>query len=278
MTASRSPAPAPTATRDRGQAADAAMRRPPRGPCYVYGIVPSTAAVPAGLRGLADHFSGVDLIPHHRAAAAVSRLSADRRLGTAADLRAHFAVLDALASCAPVLPMRFGAVLPGERAVIAELLEPLHATFADRLDHLTGQAQFTIKGRYLGDIALREVLAENPECMRLRARLRGRDLELHRGEGIQLGALIAAALESKQAADTRTLTVTLAPYSTAVAQHQRSSPESAVDAAFLVARSRQRAFEDAVEKLGEGWQHRIRMRLLGPLAPYDFAQPIERRA
>ena len=253
-----------------------AARRRPRGPCYVYGVVPSTAQVPAGLCGLDGEARGVTLVGYHRIAAAVSRLPRDRPLGTPADLRAHGAVLDALARSAAVLPMRFGGVLADEDAVVTELLEPHHVAFAERLDRLSGHAQFTIKGRYLADVALREVLAESPECMRLRMRLRGREVDACRGEGIRLGELVVQALESKQTADTSILTGTLAPYATAMAQHPKGSPDTAVDVAFLVARARQRAFEDAAEELGKCWQHRIRLRLVGPLAPYDFAQPLGR--
>jgi hypothetical protein len=47
-------------------------------------------------------------------------------------------------------------------------------------------------------------------------------------------------------------------------------PEDLINAAFLVERERVRVFEDAVEDLGRDLIGRVRLRLLGPLAPYDF--------
>jgi len=38
----------------------------------------------------------------------------------------------------------------------------------------------------------------------------------------------------------------------------------------LVERERQEEFEDAVEGVGEELAGRVRLRLLGPVAPYDF--------
>ena len=43
-----------------------------------------------------------------------------------------------------------------------------------------------------------------------------------------------------------------------------------INAAFLVDRIHVQKFEDAVEDLGRELAGRVRLRLRGPLAPYDF--------
>ena len=52
--------------------------------------------------------------------------------------------------------------------------------------------------------------------------------------------------------------------------NQLGAPEDVVNAAFLVERERQEEFENAVEGVGEELAGRVRLRLLGPVAPYDF--------
>jgi hypothetical protein len=42
------------------------------------------------------------------------------------------------------------------------------------------------------------------------------------------------------------------------------------DVAFLVDVEQREAFEDAAEAVAEAMQERARLRLLGPMAPYDF--------
>lgn len=246
------------------------------GPCYVYGIVPAAAPVPGGHVAGVGKAGHVAAVPCGRVAAIISPLAADQPLGTPADLRAHASVVDVLAQSAAVLPMQFGGVLADEGAVLAELLEPYEAEFAERLDMLAGHDQFTVRGRYEHDAPLREIVAEEPGVMRLRERLRGKDDAAgqdpaSRGEAIRLGELVARALELKQAADTRTLARTLAPHAAAVVEHAPATPGTAADVAFLVARTHRGDFEQAAEELGRAWRDRIRLRLTGPLAPYDFA-------
>jgi hypothetical protein len=241
------------------------------GPLYVYGITTRGVAVPPGLHGTGHPSGPVTLAGHGVIAAIISRVRADQPLGTPADARAHAHVLAVMAETVPVLPMRFGAVMRDRDAVVAELLGPHHDVFAASLARLDGHQQFTIKGKYIGDVALREVLAAEPEAMRLSELLRGRDIEMFRQESIRLGELVARALERTRTADLRTLVDAVTPYAAAVAPRAPSAADGAVDAAFLVRRPHRSDFEQAAEDLARCWRNRIRLRLLGPLAPYDFA-------
>ncbi|HMH90351.1 MAG TPA: GvpL/GvpF family gas vesicle protein [Streptosporangiaceae bacterium] len=238
---------------------------------YVYGIVPADATVPDGLAGIGGRPCRATG-PCAAVAAVISALPASRALGTPADLRAHAAVVDALAQSGAVLPLRFGGVLEDEDAVRAELLEPYQEEFAGRLAFLGGCDQFTVRGRYEGDVALREIVAEEPEVRSLREQLRGRDEVAGRAGNLRLGELVASALERKREADAAVLAEALTPHAAAVADRPPGTAATAADMAFLVSRPRQRGFESAARELGRRWAGRIRLRLVGPQAPYDFTQ------
>ena len=240
--------------------------------CYVYGIVPSTAVVPDGLAGVADPAGQVSLVVSRDVAAVISPVRAGQVLGTPSDLRGHANVLNTMAGFGAVLPVRFGTVLAGPEEVAAELLEPHHDGFATQLARLDGHAQFTVTGRYTGDVALREALLAEPEARRLREVVRGRDSEAYRAENIRLGELVAQAIDRNRLADLQVLIDTLSPYAAAVSEVIPAAPDGATGAAFLVAHDRRSGFEHAAEQLGRRWAGRIRLRLLGPLAPYDFAE------
>jgi Gas vesicle synthesis protein GvpL/GvpF len=242
-------------------------------PIYVYGIVPAEVRVPDDLHGIGD--AQVGAIGDGSVAALISQLPLSQPLGTAADLRAHARVIETVHRSCAVLPMRFGGALENADAVITELLDPYAGDFAGALRRIENHEQFILRGRYLQGAAFAEVLAEDPQVARMSAWLRERDAETHRLEAIQLGRLVARALEHKQRADMDFMREFLEPRVTAIAERAPATPETAVDAAFLVRRPERSAFEQAAEELGRRWDSRIRLRLVGPLPAYDFAQTVE---
>lgn len=240
---------------------------------YVYGIVPAGAPVPDDLHGIGE--AQIHVVAHGSIAAVTSSLPSSRPLGTAADLRAHARVIETIYQSCTVLPMRFGGALADPDAVVAGLLEPNSDMLARALERIDNHEQFILKGRYKQGAVLREVLAEQPQIARISAWLRERDADMHRLEAIQLGALVARAVERKQRADMEVMREILEPRVTAIAERVPASPETAVDAAFLVRRPDRAAFEQAAEELGRRWDNRILLRLVGPLPAYDFTQTPE---
>lgn len=239
--------------------------------CYLYGIVRADARLPEDLAGLGG--GEVTLVRHGELAGVVSEITHGKALGTREDLLAHEAVVEALAAETTTLPLRFGAVVTTADAVVEEMLVPYHDWFMDVLADLSGVQEFAVVGVYVEDAVIREVLAEEPEVMRLRERVRELPEDAAYYDRIRLGELIVKALDEKRQVDTQALLDTLEPYAAAVALRSPAGEDTAADAAFLVADRRLPDFEQAVEALGERWAGRVRLRMVGPLAPYDFVPP-----
>jgi hypothetical protein len=240
---------------------------------YVYGVVRESGATTMveDLPVVGSVDAKVTSVRHRGIAALVSEVSDDRPLGTPDDLRAHAQVLDSLAAAAvPVLPFRFGTVLRDEQAVADELLAGGYDDFLTALDRLEGSAQFTLKARYVQDVVLREVLAEQPEAQRLREELNSMPEDAGYYRRIQLGQLMAEAIAAKRDSDSVEIDRCLAPLAVAVAPDEPVAADAVADVSFLVERERRQAFEQAAEDLARRWHGRIRMRLLGPIAPYAF--------
>lgn len=239
--------------------------------CYVYGIVRADIRLPDDLNGLGGY--EVSLVRHGDLACVVSEIPLDRALGTREELLAHENVVEALAAETTTLPLRFGAVVTTADAAVEEMLVPYHDWFVDVLADLAGAREFAVIGVYVEDVVIREVLAENPEAMRLRGRIRELPENAAYYDRIRLGELIVKALDEKRQVDTEALLDALEPYAEAVALRSPAGEDTAADAAFLVADRRLPDFEEAVDALGERWAGRIRLRIVGPLAPYDFIPP-----
>ncbi|GAA5068368.1 hypothetical protein HNP84_008365 [Thermocatellispora tengchongensis] len=241
---------------------------------YVYGIVPADVEVAPGTLGVGEPPGEVSLVTFGKIAALVSEVDVERGpLGRMEDLRTHQRLLDETAAEVPVLPFRFGAVMTGPGAVADELLAPHHDEFASALDKLEGRIEYVVKGRYVEREILREILAENEEAARLREAIRGRDEAVTRNERMRLGEIVEQAISAKREEDTREVIDALAPLCVAVSEREPTHERDAAYVALLVEDERQDDLRRAVEELGERVRDRIEVRLLGPLAPYDFTPP-----
>jgi hypothetical protein len=242
---------------------DAALR-----PRHVYGLIKADSGVPDGLRGLGP--SGrVSTIAHGRVAAIVGDIPLDRPLGVRGDLVAHQAVLDAVARRVAVVPMRFPSVIE-EDAVAAELLAPNEDYFLALLEELEGCAQFTVTGRYEQDAMVREIVASDDEIRALSDAVRELPEDASYYERVRLGELIVQALDERRRIEGAQIVERLRPFAVTTTSNPLTAPEEVVNEAFLVERKRQQRFDDAIEEMGKELVGRVRLRLLGPVAPYDF--------
>ena len=87
---------------------------------------------------------------------------------------------------------------------------------------------------------------------------------------VRLGEMIVNALGTLRDVDAAALLEPLQPLAVDTVTRQPANPEDVLNAAFLLSDKRIGEFEETVEELGRAHAGRIRLRLLGPLAPYDF--------
>jgi hypothetical protein len=235
---------------------------------YVYGLVAAGTDLPDGLVGLGP--SGeVRTVEHDGVAAIVGDVPVDRPLGTRDDLLAHEAVVDRVAASTTVLPMRFPAVVEDDQ-VVDELLVPHRDRFLRALDALDGFVQYSLKGRYVQEVLLQEIVDEEPAVADLQERIRGVSEDASYYDRVKLGEIVARAMEQRRDVDARDILDRIGPFAEQVSSTTPSQPDDVVDAAFLVARDAAEEFEREVEELGGDTHEWLRLRLLGPLAPYDF--------
>jgi hypothetical protein len=239
---------------------------------FLYAVVPSDVEPTEDAEGIGH--GAVSTVTHQDIAALVTEVGLDRPLGKPEELRTYQQLLDGTAVVAPVLPVRFGAVLTDADAV-ADLLATYHDEFAAALGELEGLVEYAVRGRYVEQALLTEVLAENSQIQQMRDQVRSQPEELTVNLRMRLGELVNQAVEAKRNADTQRVVDALAPLSEQVVVRPASHEEDAANIALLVETERREEFEDAVRQLAEEWADRVTLRLLGPLAPYDFVASLD---
>jgi hypothetical protein len=241
----------------------------PRG-WYVYGIVGSDVEVRPNTKGLGDPPSTVEVVRDGEVAALVSQVDLDRPLGQPDDLLAHQRLLDDTIVAAPVLPIRFGAVLDSRDAVIHELLEPQEEAFAEALADLDDELQYVLYAQYEERPLIRDIVEADPEIGELAGQLRDRPPESTRDIRIRLGQAISEAIEQRRQQDTDTVLEAVKPVTVAAVVRDPVDDEQAAHVALLVSGSQQSNLEDVLGQLAEQWRGWATVQLTGPMAPYDF--------
>lgn len=237
---------------------------------YVYGIVPGDVEVEKSAKGIGNPPAPVEVIQEGDIAALVSVIAPDRALGTPEDLQAHATLLDGTAGVVPVLPLRFGAVMTDTESVAQELLREHHDEFAQALQALEGHAEYIVKGRYQEDAFLANLLSVNEQARQLRDEIRDLPEDASRNSRIALGELIGNAIESMRNQDTETVIKEVEGIATQVNSRPPTHEWDAVNVAMLIEVERQAELEKLVDRLRENASERMNLRLLGPLAAYDF--------
>jgi hypothetical protein len=236
---------------------------------YVYGVMSASDQEATSVAGV-EH-AGVRTVRHAGLAALVSDVGGGA-LAAAKELRAHWKVLDEASTRATVLPIRFGTVMESERAVREQLLEPNAERLVGLLRELSGRVQLSVKGDYDEERLLRDVVGGSPDVAALRERLR--DLPEAAGyyDRIRLGELVAAEVDRRREGDREVALGRLAPLAVSARTEAPTRAEGAFNLAFLVEGDRVDRFSAGVRELGAELGERVRIRYVGPLPPYSFAE------
>lgn len=240
------------------------------GPHYLYGILReaeagAVAAAPPGIGGgavIAVPAAGLAVLCG--AAPEPGPVARTRR-----NLLCHTAVLEAASRSATVLPLRFGTVAP-DAASAARCLASNRNAFASALADLDGKVELGVKASWAAGEAGEAVLRAEPALRALRDRLRARPEAETYFERIELGRRVETAIGALRLAETLRLT---APLQALAHRHLALShlDESMIfNLAFLVAREREAAFDDAVEALGARAGAGVSVRYVGPVPAFNF--------
>lgn len=236
---------------------------------WIYGVVPAGAELRQLRSG--GQTPEVWVVESGGLGAIVGAVPRNDARATRDQALAHSRVLEAAVADAPVVPFRFGMIVPGgDDAVSRDLLDAYHDQLATLLERVQGVVQLTVKVDYREDVLLRDILEAEPEIARLREATHQAPETAMRNERIRLGELINAAVETRRQRDALDIMQALEPAAAAAVADQLEQEYMVLNAAFLVDRERTQSFADAVDTVAEEHIGRMHFRLLGPMPAYSF--------
>lgn len=235
--------------------------------CYVYGVVPAQSDLPT-LTGIDG--AEVEYVEHEGIAAAVAEIALDRPPGRRKDLLAHSEVVDSLVKAGPVVPVQFGSMLADRESVVQDLLELDHDYFANLLEEVRGRVQLNLRATYVEEQVLAEVVQAHPEIAELRERTHDLPAGTMHPDLVRLGELVSKAMERRRLEDADVVMEVVRPLVVGEAPRAGGGVDHVLEVALLVEAERVDEIEERLEELAEAIHERVRLRMTGPVAPYDF--------
>ncbi|MBI4338752.1 MAG: GvpL/GvpF family gas vesicle protein [Chloroflexi bacterium] len=241
---------------------------------YLFCVARQTQPLLASLSGSGSREGAepVYAIQEGDLAAVVRDAESDAYHLTRATAMAHQLVIQEAMRWATVLPFSFGTVANGEEEVRA-LLARYRNEFGDQLAYLDGKGEYGLKALWRDkDQPFREILAERPDIRRLRDAVAHRPPAEAYQDRIQVGRMVHDALEAKREAETRRVMECLDPLAVGSRVNATLMDEMLLNAAFLLAKGSEPAFEVALQAIDREYGDRVRFRLVGPSPPFNFVR------
>ena len=234
---------------------------------YLYAIIQSPDALPFGPIGIDG--AAVYAVRSGRIAAAVSDLPNEKIRPERRRLAAHHGVLKRLMEVETILPMAFGLVADGPKAIRRILIENREA-FAEQLERFSGKVEMGL--RVCWDVPnIFEYFANSHADLRqLRDRLFRSGRAPTQDEKIDLGRTFDHALMQDRDRHAARVLGVLGPQCFDVKQNKPRNEHEVMNLACLIGRDQQSAFEQGVFAAAHRFDHHFAFDFNGPWPPHNF--------
>ncbi len=262
----RTPRGAPTRSRRAGAPAPTRPAAESRGK-YVYCIVQSADALRFGSIGIGAEPAEVHTVNFKEIAAVVSDTPSDVLDATRENVLAHERVNETVMRDFTVIPMSFGTVFK-TRDDIVELLRGAYDAFSDVLHKMQDKLEFGLKVLWDRDVIVRQIEQEDEDIRRLKKEISSQKGSTYFAR-MQYGRLIDGALQTRSERYVGELFEQLRDVAVASRANKPIGDKMIMNAAFLVARDKERAFDARVKEIGAKYS-KLNFKYTGPWPPYNF--------
>jgi hypothetical protein len=168
-----------------------------------------------------------------------------------------------------VIPMSFGTVFRSEDDV-TELLRSTYQAFSDVLDKMQDKIEFGLKVLWDRERVIANLERENDEIRRLKDEISRHTTTSTYFARMQLGRLVDSALEEISSRYVSDIHDALKPAAVASRSNKPIGDRMIVNAAFLVDRAQEQAFDERVKDTSRKYEDVLSFKYSGPWPPYNF--------
>jgi hypothetical protein len=237
---------------------------------YLYCIITCDGPREFSSRGIGERGDPVHMIYGDGLAAVVSDSPIVEYESSRRNMMAHTRVLEEVMQEHTLLPVRFGIIAPDEASIARQLVGAKAEALRGQLGRVEGKVELGLKAFWYEEVIFAEIVEGSPEIRRLRDSLAGRSPEETYYERIRLGELIEGEMARRREADAARILDALRPLADEIQVSPPITDRMVVNAAFLVGKEREAAFDAAVRELDAELGKRMLFKVVGPVPPYNF--------
>jgi gas vesicle protein GvpL/GvpF len=234
---------------------------------YVYCIVRSTKKLGFGPIGLGAEPADCSTVNFKDLAAVVSDVPVGVLDPTRENVLAHQRVNETVMREFTVLPMSFGTVFKTSDDIM-ELMRSAYDAFGDVLTKMQDKFEFGLKVLWDRDLVVRAIEEQDEDVRRLKGEIQSQKGSTYFAR-MQYGRLIDAALQQRSERYVAEIFATLRDVSVASRSNKPIGDKMIMNAAFLVSRDKEGAFDATVKDIGSRYD-KLNFKYTGPWPPYNF--------
>jgi gas vesicle protein GvpL/GvpF len=234
---------------------------------YVYCIIQATEPLRFGPLGIGADPAEVHTVNYRDIAAVVSDTPIEVHDPTRENVLAHERVNETVMRKHTVIPMSFGTVFK-TRDDIVELLRSAYDAFHDVLDKMQDKLEFGLKILWDRDVMVREIENQDEDVRRLKQEISAQKGSTYFAR-MQYGRLVDAALQAHSEKYVAEIFEALRDVAVASRANKPIGDKMIMNAAFLVSRDKEQAFDQRVKEIGARFD-KLTFKYTGPWPPYNF--------
>lgn len=237
---------------------------------YVYCIADLGRQRSFGSVGIGARREEVTALPYRDIAAVVSDSPLTRYRVNYENSAAHERAIEAVFAHHTVLPVRFGTLAEDDGDVRA-MLELEYGEYRALLDAMQGKMEVGLKAVFDEQLIYREIVASSPEISRRREAVAKLPPGQAHWQLVEIGRMVEEALEAEKARVREEIMQALGGACCDFRLTDRLLGERMImNAAFLVERAGEAAFEQQVDALAVRYGEQIKFKYVTGFPPFNF--------
>lgn len=237
---------------------------------YIYCITEGAADERFGPLGIGGRGDEVYTIGHNGLAAVVSDSPAVRYPVSRENCFAHERAIEAVFKRHPVLPVRF-CTIAGDESTVRSVLEREHAEFTELLGRMRDKVEVGVKAIFHETLIYEQILDRGGDLRRRKEALASLPPHQAYWQLVEIGKMVEDALEAEKVRVREEITAALNRFCHDIRlTHRLLGERMIMNAAFLVGRDQEAAFDREMDRLANRYGQQVMFRYVSGFPPFNF--------